>query len=150
MWNKQFDDVLTMIINSAKKFEHRFGTRIGEEKTLAVKMLIPESHLNYRFRGTTVMYDALCRASSWKISSSQSVKIKALAKISTGTGVPRGSSSNQATGSQMQREAAMRTVTERALGRKMEARKTDNAMRREYKTRASCVGRAAEFNFLGQ
>ena len=36
------------------KFENRFGTIRNEEKMLAVKTLMPESLLNYRFRGTTM------------------------------------------------------------------------------------------------
>ena len=32
------------------KFENRFGKIMDEEKVLAVKKLMPESLLNYRFR----------------------------------------------------------------------------------------------------
>ena len=38
------------------KFESRFGAIRDEEKMLAVKKLMPESLLNYWFRGTTISY----------------------------------------------------------------------------------------------
>ena len=41
------------------KFENRFGKIRDEEKVLAVKKLMPESLLNYRFRGTAMSYDEL-------------------------------------------------------------------------------------------
>ena len=41
------------------KFERRFGKIRNEEKMLAVKKLMPESSLNYRFRGSTMSYSEL-------------------------------------------------------------------------------------------
>ena len=41
------------------KFENRFGKFRDEEKILAVKKLMPEGLLNYRFRGTTMLYSEL-------------------------------------------------------------------------------------------
>ena len=46
-------------IRSEKKYEGRFGKIRDEEKTLAVKRLMPENLLNYRFRGTTLPYEEL-------------------------------------------------------------------------------------------
>ena len=51
---EQFDDILKNFINETNKYEGRFGKIRDEEKTLAVKKLMPESLLNYRFRGTTL------------------------------------------------------------------------------------------------
>ena len=51
---EQFDDILRTFINDTSKFENRFGTIRDEEKMLAVKKLMRESLLNYRFRGTTM------------------------------------------------------------------------------------------------
>ena len=56
---EQFDDVLRNFKNEMTKFENRFGKIRDEEKVLAVKKLMPESLLNYRFRGTTMSYDEL-------------------------------------------------------------------------------------------
>ena len=53
---EQFDDILRMFTNEMNKFESRFGKIRDEEKMLAVKKLMPESLLNYRFRGTTMSY----------------------------------------------------------------------------------------------
>ena len=50
---KQFDDILRKFTNEMNKFENRFGKIRDEEKMLAVKKLMPESLLNYRFRRTT-------------------------------------------------------------------------------------------------
>ena len=41
------------------KFENRCGKIRDEEKMLAVKKLLPESLLNYRFSGTTMSYSEL-------------------------------------------------------------------------------------------
>ena len=41
------------------KFESRFGAIRDEEKMLAVKKLMLESLLNYRFRGTTMSYSEI-------------------------------------------------------------------------------------------
>ena len=41
------------------KFESRFGAIRDEEKMLAVKKLMPESLLNYRFRGTTMSHSEI-------------------------------------------------------------------------------------------
>ena len=51
---EQFDDILRTFTNEMNKFENRFGKIRDEEKILAVKKLMPESFLNYRFRGTTM------------------------------------------------------------------------------------------------
>ena len=53
---EQFDDILRTFTNEMNKFENRFGKIRDEEKMLAVKKLMPESLLNYRFRGTTMSY----------------------------------------------------------------------------------------------
>ena len=55
---EQFDDILRMFTNEMNNFESRFG-KIRDEEMLAVKKLIPESLLNYRFRGTTMSYSEL-------------------------------------------------------------------------------------------
>ena len=59
---EQFDDFLKNFINETNKYEGRFGTVRDEEKTLAVKRLIPESLLNFRFRGTTLPYKEMLLA----------------------------------------------------------------------------------------
>ena len=46
-------------INEMNKFESRFGAIRDEEKMLAVKKLMPENLLNYRFRGTTMSYSEI-------------------------------------------------------------------------------------------
>ena len=56
---EQFDDILRTFIKEMNKFENRFGKIRDEEKMLAVKKLMPESLLNYRFRGTTMSYSEL-------------------------------------------------------------------------------------------
>ena len=56
---EQFDDILRTFKNEMTKFEKRFGKIRDEEKVLAVKKLMPESLLNYRFRGTAMSYDEL-------------------------------------------------------------------------------------------
>ena len=56
---EQFDDFLMTSITDTNKFEHRFDTIRKEEKMLAVKKLMLESLLNYRFRGTTMSYSEL-------------------------------------------------------------------------------------------
>ena len=56
---EQFDDTLRTFANEMNKFENRFGKIWDEEKMLAVKKLMPESLLNYRFRGTTMSYSEL-------------------------------------------------------------------------------------------
>ena len=56
---EQFDDILRTFINDTNKFENRFGSITDEEKMLAIKKLMPESLLNYRFRGTTMSYSEL-------------------------------------------------------------------------------------------
>ena len=56
---EQFDDILRTFKNEMTKFENRFGKIRDEEKVLAVKKLMPESLLNYRFRGTTMPFDEL-------------------------------------------------------------------------------------------
>ena len=52
----QFDDILRTFIDEMNMFESRFGAIRDKEKMLAVKKLMPESLLNYRFRGTTMSY----------------------------------------------------------------------------------------------
>ena len=54
-----FDDVLRTFTNDVNSFENRFGKIRDEEKMLAVKKLMPESLLNYRFRGTTMSHSEL-------------------------------------------------------------------------------------------
>ena len=56
---EQFDDILRTFTNEMSKSENRFGKIRDEEKMLAVKKLMPESLLNYRFRGTTMSYSEL-------------------------------------------------------------------------------------------
>ena len=52
---EQVDDIFRNFIDEANKYEGRAGKIRGEEKTLVVKKLMPESMLNYRFRGTTLL-----------------------------------------------------------------------------------------------
>ena len=47
---EQFDDILRTFTNEMTKFEKRFAKIEDEEKMLAVKKLMPESLLTYRFR----------------------------------------------------------------------------------------------------
>ena len=56
---EQFDDILRTFVNELNKFESRYGKIRDEEKMLAVKKLMPESLLNYRFIGTTMLYSEL-------------------------------------------------------------------------------------------
>ena len=56
---EQFDDILRTFTSEMTKFENRFGKIRDEEKVLAVKKLMPESLLNYRFRGTAMPYGEL-------------------------------------------------------------------------------------------
>ena len=56
---EQFDDILRTFTNEMTKFENRFVKIRDEEKMLAVKKLMPESLLNYRFRGTAMPYGEL-------------------------------------------------------------------------------------------
>ena len=56
---EQFDYILTTFTNEMNKFENGFGKIRDEEKMLAVKKLIPESFLDYRFRGATMPYSEL-------------------------------------------------------------------------------------------
>ena len=58
MWSSLTTYVWTFT-NEINKFENRFGKIRDEEKMLAVKKLMPESLLNYRFRGTTMSYNEL-------------------------------------------------------------------------------------------
>ena len=51
---EQFDDILRTFTNEMNKFENRCGKIRDVEKMLAVKKLMPESLLNYRFRGVTM------------------------------------------------------------------------------------------------
>ena len=51
---EQFDDVLRNLINETNKYEGWFGEVLDEEKSLAVKRLMPENLLKSRFRGTTL------------------------------------------------------------------------------------------------
>ena len=50
---EQFDDILRKFTNEMNEVENRFGAIRDEEKMLAFKKSMPESLLNYRFRGTT-------------------------------------------------------------------------------------------------
>ena len=54
---EQFDDILRTFTNEMNKFENRFRKVRDEEKMIAVKKLMPESLLKYRFRGTTMSYN---------------------------------------------------------------------------------------------
>ena len=54
-----FDDILRNFISETNKYEGRFGKIRDEKKILAVIKLMPESLLIYRFRGTTLPYEAL-------------------------------------------------------------------------------------------
>ena len=56
---EQFDDILRTFINEMNKFESRFGAIRDEEKMFAVKKVMPESLLNYRFKGTTMSYSEI-------------------------------------------------------------------------------------------
>ena len=56
---QRFDDILRTFISERNKFENKFGKIRDEEKMPAVKKLMPESLLNFRFRGTTMCYDEL-------------------------------------------------------------------------------------------
>ena len=56
---EQFDDILRTFINEMNKFQSRFGAIRDEEKMFAVRKLMPQSLLNYRFRGTTISYSEL-------------------------------------------------------------------------------------------
>ena len=49
------------------KFVNKFGKIRDEEKMLAVKKLMPEILLNYRFRGTTMSYSELLVALENKV-----------------------------------------------------------------------------------
>ena len=53
---EQFDYTLGTFTSEMNKCENRFGKIRDEEKMLAVKKLMPESFLNYRFRGATMPY----------------------------------------------------------------------------------------------
>ena len=59
---EQFDDILRTFIDETNQFENRFGKVRDEEKMLAVKSLMLESLLNFRFRGndTEVRRASLC------------------------------------------------------------------------------------------
>ena len=50
---EHFDDFWRTFTNEMNKFENRVGKNRYEEKMLAVKKLMPECLLKYRFRGTT-------------------------------------------------------------------------------------------------
>ena len=65
---EQFDDILRNFINETNKHEERFGNIRDEEQILAVKKLMPENLLNYRFRGTTHCHTKNC-SSRWRTSS---------------------------------------------------------------------------------
>ena len=56
---EQFDDILSNFIKETNKYAGRFGKIRDEEKILAVTKLMPESLLNYRFRGTTLPHEEL-------------------------------------------------------------------------------------------
>ena len=50
---EQFDDILRTFTSEMNKFQNIFDKIKDEEKMLAVKKLMPECLLKYRFRGTT-------------------------------------------------------------------------------------------------
>ena len=56
---EQFDGVLRTFTKEMNKFENGFGKIKDEEKLLEAKKLMPESLLNYRFRGTTMSYSEI-------------------------------------------------------------------------------------------
>ena len=56
---EQLDDILRIFTNEMNKFENKFGKTRRDEKILAVKKLMPDSLLNYRFRRTTMSYSEL-------------------------------------------------------------------------------------------
>ena len=56
---EQFNDILRTFTNEMNKFESRVGKIRDEEKMIEVKKLMPESLLNYGFRGTTISYGEL-------------------------------------------------------------------------------------------
>ena len=56
---EQLDDILRIFTNEMNKFENKFGKTRRDEKMLAVKKLMPDSLLNYRFRRTTMSYSEL-------------------------------------------------------------------------------------------
>ena len=57
---EQFDDILRNFINETNMYDGRCG-KIGDEvKTLAVRrLMMPDSLLNYRLRGTKLPYEEL-------------------------------------------------------------------------------------------
>ena len=59
---EQFDDIVRTFANETNKFETRFGKIRDEETMVAVKKLMFESLLNFRFRGTTMWHDELLTA----------------------------------------------------------------------------------------
>ena len=59
---EQFDDILRNFINETNRYEGRLGKIRDEENTLAVKKLMLESLLNYRFRGTALPHEELLLA----------------------------------------------------------------------------------------
>ena len=56
---EQFDDIIRNFINDTNKYERRFDKIRDEEKTPAVKKLMPGSLLNNRFRRTRLPYEEL-------------------------------------------------------------------------------------------
>ena len=59
---EQFDGILRTFINETNKFENRLGKTRDEGKMLAVKKLMLDSLLNFRFRGTILNYEELPNA----------------------------------------------------------------------------------------
>ena len=84
---EQFDDILRTFMNDSNKFENGYGTVRDEEKMFPVKKLMPESLLNYRFRGTTMSYSKLPvpTARHKKIDTSASMEIGMTAKDDVGS-----------------------------------------------------------------
>ena len=58
----QFDDILRTFINETNLFERRFGKIRDEEKMLAVKKVMLQSVLNFRFRKATLKCEELLSA----------------------------------------------------------------------------------------
>ena len=56
---EQSDDIPRTLTNEMNKLENRFGKIRDEEKMLAVRNMLPESLLNYRFRGATMSYSEI-------------------------------------------------------------------------------------------
>ena len=59
---EQLDDILKNFINETNKYEDWFGENPRRREDSGSEKLMPESLLNYRFRGTTFPYEDLLMA----------------------------------------------------------------------------------------